>query len=297
MTTPPLTVLRNAAYLTDPRIPLSITLSPTETSREHAHEFLELVLVISGHGTHLHRSPKGKLASYDIVENDVFLVPVNWSHGYKDSRHLSIYNILYTPDLIAADFPPDSTVHASGLFTGQPQHACAGLVHKLHLRHSERQNAESIIKSIRRELMTRRHGYEILAKARFLELLCLLDRAADDHALNNPEVSTTSGIGEAIRFVEDNYIRPIGLMDISQAAGLNANYLCERFGQATGISPVKYLTRLRIEHAKGLLSTTSLPVTEVAFQSGFSDSSYFARVFGRATGKTPRAFRSASSLI
>jgi AraC-like DNA-binding protein len=297
VTTPAYPLLRTRDYLPSAYLPLSVTLSPNENSREHGHEFMEIVLVVSGKATHIHRTSRGKLSTYEIVENDLFIVPIGWTHGYKDTQQLTIYNILYMPSLITHDFNPESTANAASLFTGQPQRNPSGLTHKVHLRHSMRENAELMLKIIRRELMTRRHGYELLAKSRFLEFLCLLERASDDRPNDDSQARETHAVADAIRFVEDHYIRPIGLADIAQAADLNPNYLCERFGQVTGISPVKYLTRLRIEHAKGLLTTTSLPVTQVALRSGFGDSSYFARVFGRHTGKTPKAFRAESSLL
>ncbi len=298
MNTPTYSILRARDYFRPDAIPLSISLSPNEASREHGHEFMEIVLVASGRATHLHRNPNGKLASYDLIENDVFIVPIGWTHGYKDTRHLSIYNILYMPSLIQHDFPFQNLADpTSALFTGQTLPSPAALTHKIHLPHSMRETADSLLKTIRRELITQRPGFQLLAKARFLEFLCILQRASDTRPNYDAEHPETHAVANAIRFVEDHYIRPIGLADIAQAAGLNPNYLCERFGQVTGMSPVKYLTRLRIEHAKGLLTTTALPVTEVALRSGFSDSSYFARVFGRHAGKTPKAFRSEASLV
>ena len=59
------------------------------------------------------------------------------------------------------------------------------------------------------------------------------------------------------------------------------------------MSPVQYITRKRIERAELLLLTENLPVKEVAFELGFSDLSYFIRLFKKVTGKTPGENRSA----
>ena len=290
--------LNGPDYFPDARLPLCVVPSVHESSNEHAHSFVEIVLVTGGSGSHMRRPQGGKPITYDLFENDVFVVPVGWSHSYQNCRALNIYNIIFAPELIEKDFISQSNSAGSfALFAGRSHRPDEGLVYKLHLRHATRLAAESLIKSIRRETMTRRHGYELVAKARLLELLALLERATDDRPSEPVDSSSGNAVADAIRYVEDHYDQPVGLQDIASAVGLNPNYLCERFGQVTGISPVKYLTRLRVEHAKGLLLTTDLPVTEVAMRSGFSDSSYFARIFRRAVGRTPSAFREEVGMI
>jgi AraC-like DNA-binding protein len=59
-----------------------------------------------------------------------------------------------------------------------------------------------------------------------------------------------------------------------------------------GCSPVQYIHRLRVNHAKLLLAETDLPITEVAGTVGFGDPAYFARHFRSSVGLSPREFRS-----
>jgi AraC-like DNA-binding protein len=294
MTYPTYGIIHGVNTYPDTRFPLAVIPSSHGRAALHGHDFMEIVLVRSGKGTHVHCSPgpRGRHAEYEIVENDVFIVPRGWVHGYESGSAVEIYNIVYGPELISKDFfGSANSAESFGLFAGKPQREARGLIHKIHLRHSTRLAAESIIKTIRRETMTRRRGYELLAKARLLEFLTLLERASDDRSIDATESSEPNAIADAIRFLEDHYFEPMGLQEVADAVGLNPNYLCERFGQVAGISPVRYLTRLRLEHAKALLVTTDLPVTSVAMKSGFSDSSYFARVFHKSVGRTPRAYR------
>ena len=55
-------------------------------------------------------------------------------------------------------------------------------------------------------------------------------------------------------------------------------------------TPVDYLNYYRIERACHILTTTELPVTEVAYRCGFNDSSYFVKTFRKYMGITPRAY-------
>ena len=63
--------------------------------------------------------------------------------------------------------------------------------------------------------------------------------------------------------------------------------LKRRFKAATGSSLIEYLQNLRIEEAKQLLESTALPVEDVSERAGYSDSSFFRRLFKRLTGLTP----------
>ncbi|SFE37966.1 Helix-turn-helix domain-containing protein [Paenibacillus algorifonticola] len=58
-----------------------------------------------------------------------------------------------------------------------------------------------------------------------------------------------------------------------------------------GRTPQQYLTACRIAAAKSLLVATRLPVSEIASRTGFSQSSYFIRVFRKAENVSPKAYR------
>jgi len=63
------------------------------------------------------------------------------------------------------------------------------------------------------------------------------------------------------------------------------------FKRYTGFSPVQYQIQLRIQKSKNLLSTTNLPVKEIAHQLGFDSNNYFSRIFKQKAGVTPVEFR------
>ncbi len=67
--------------------------------------------------------------------------------------------------------------------------------------------------------------------------------------------------------------------------------LARRFKATTGVTPIEYLQRTRIEVAKGLLETTDHSVQEVMFQTGYNDQKSFRQLFRRTTGMTPTEYR------
>jgi transcriptional regulator GlxA family with amidase domain len=64
-----------------------------------------------------------------------------------------------------------------------------------------------------------------------------------------------------------------------------------RFTTATGMAPIAYVQRLRIEDAKRRLERTDAPVDEISWRVGYEDAAFFRRVFKRTTGLPPGAYR------
>jgi transcriptional regulator GlxA family with amidase domain len=64
-----------------------------------------------------------------------------------------------------------------------------------------------------------------------------------------------------------------------------------RFMNATGLTPIAYVQRLRIEDAKRRLERTEAPVDEVSWRVGYEDPAFFRRLFKRTTGLAPGAYR------
>lgn len=64
-----------------------------------------------------------------------------------------------------------------------------------------------------------------------------------------------------------------------------------RFTSATGLTPIAYVQRLRIEDAKRRLERTDAPIDEIAWRVGYEDAAFFRRLFRRTTGLAPGAYR------
>lgn len=80
------------------------------------------------------------------------------------------------------------------------------------------------------------------------------------------------------------------LTDLAKAAGLSPYHLLRVFARATGQTPHAYLTQLRVDRSKTLLST-SAPLADIACECGFADQSHLTRLFRRQFGLTPGAYR------
>ena len=82
---------------------------------------------------------------------------------------------------------------------------------------------------------------------------------------------------------------PVAAM--ARLAGLPERSFARRFARATGLSPLEYVHRVRIEEAKQMLETGDAPVEAVAAEVGYQDASFFGRLFRRRVGMTPARYR------
>ena len=64
-----------------------------------------------------------------------------------------------------------------------------------------------------------------------------------------------------------------------------------RFVHATGLTPIAYVRRLRIEDGKRRLERTDAPVDQISWRVGYEDAAFFRRLFERTTGPAPGAYR------
>ncbi|MGZ5195381.1 MAG: helix-turn-helix domain-containing protein [Ramlibacter sp.] len=78
---------------------------------------------------------------------------------------------------------------------------------------------------------------------------------------------------------------------LAQISGVSQAHFARSFKQAFGLPPHRYLLTRRIERATALLRDTDLPVTEIAFQTGWESLGTFGRIFRDITGQSPGAMR------
>jgi len=81
------------------------------------------------------------------------------------------------------------------------------------------------------------------------------------------------------------------LEEMVQRAGLTERTFKRRFTNATGLSPIAYVQRLRIEDAKRRLERTEDSVDEISWKVGYEEPAFFRRLFKRVTGVAPGAYR------
>ncbi|MDO4649052.1 MAG: AraC family transcriptional regulator [Eubacteriales bacterium] len=96
---------------------------------------------------------------------------------------------------------------------------------------------------------------------------------------------------KVVEFLERNYTTQITLQELSASVSMSPKYFCRFFSEMTHQTPMDYLNRMRIEQACYQLSASDASITEIAYQTGFNDLSYFIRTFRKYKGMTPGKYK------
>lgn len=98
-------------------------------------------------------------------------------------------------------------------------------------------------------------------------------------------------IKPAVDYIEDNYDQQLTLAMVAKSAHLSVSRMAHLFKEQMDITIIDYLTNVRINHAKNLLLSTEKNCTNICFEVGYNNQSYFTRTFKQLVGMTPRQYR------
>ena len=106
-----------------------------------------------------------------------------------------------------------------------------------------------------------------------------------------PQVPVAPRLQAAIAHIAKHFARHIAESEVALLCQMSPSRFCREFKAAFGVTFLEYLGAQRLEQAKRLLGNPSMSVTDVAHAVGFSDPSYFTRVFRKQEGVAPSEYR------
>jgi AraC-like DNA-binding protein len=95
----------------------------------------------------------------------------------------------------------------------------------------------------------------------------------------------------ATDYIEAHLGEKMSLADVASASGLSRMHFAALFRASTGLRPLKYVQRRRIEHAQASLANSDIPVVDIALSVGFQSQAHFSTVFKRLVGESPVRWR------
>lgn len=147
-------------------------------------------------------------------------------------------------------------------------------------------------------LKTAYFGSRVVSRSLYKGAVQLLEIFSEHLALVANQISLQQAnvdspiVTRAKDYVASHHSEPIRLEQIAQALNVSEFHFCRTFKQATGLTFMDYLSRVRIEKAKGLLSDKRLRVSEIAYEVGFQTITHFNRMFRKLVGFSPTEYRS-----
>lgn len=238
----------------------------------HGHQHFLMTLIISGQGIQT-------LNGRDIPfgKGDLFLLsPADFhSNTLIDCPAYEYYRLCFSYELL------DSRL--SGLFAADrlPLH--------LHLSPECAAEAIGIFAQLTDESEhgQNRVGHKAYLQALAEQLLILVLRQLPPSQAATP----STPVNKALGYVHDHFHEQISVADAAAVAGYTPNYFNASFRSQMGIPFGEYLRNMRLSYAENLLRASAMPVTEIAFESGFSSLSHFSRSFREKYGCAPQEYR------
>jgi AraC-like DNA-binding protein len=160
----------------------------------------------------------------------------------------------------------------------------------IRLSESKRFEFEGLFKKICEEKERSDAYSHDLIISHLCEILAYMNRSAERRV--TPKLDGYSRImQDAVEYINKCFASEITLDDIAKKCSLSRSFFSKKFKEVTGFGFSEYLTLVRIKNAERLLSEGKKNVTDIAFECGFNDSSYFALKFKELIGITPKKYQ------
>lgn len=221
---------------------------------------------------------------------DVCVLETNCTHAIHQAKDLRIYNIDFYSDELSrrcqdlSPFPQYSMLFQgeSSLSTSTQS---AGFI---QLNHAAMSDALTQLQQMKQEYLSNLPGRQTVLDAQFLLLIASICRQHEKPPMQN---GMDDRLHRTLEFINTNYASPLSLSELASHAALSERQFLRIFKDAYGLTPTEYIGKLRIERARDILLETDYPVTTIAIECGFSDSSYFAKYFKKLVGCSPTEYR------
>lgn len=125
----------------------------------------------------------------------------------------------------------------------------------------------------------------------FWRLVVSVPKTETDTEITAQQTKNEQRLGNIVTYIHQHYMEKITLAEIAQRENLSMTYLSHLFKKEMQMSFQEYVSSLRLEHAALLLRNTSMSLTEICIESGFSECKYLNRHFQKAFHMTPGEYR------
>jgi AraC-like DNA-binding protein len=247
----------------------------------HYHPEIELVYVNGGSG----KRQVGSHISY-YTSGSLILIGSNLPHcGFTDEKTGNSKEtvIQIRPDFLGNDFFGISEMkNINHLFN----RAKAGIV---FTGETKKRIGSKL------ELIENQMPFERLLT--LLSILNELEQATEFKVLNaegfsmDLQMQDNDKINTIFNYVKDNFQEQITLEEVADLVSMTVPSLCRYFKKITKKTFTKFVNEYRLVHASKLLAEKPISITEICFESGFNNFSYFNKTFQEFTGKTASQYR------
>ncbi len=223
---------------------------------------------------------------WNVRQGDVLLVPAGEPHRMLEMRGSEYWGLAFCAPCFAADGAATLLEPLERVRDGT-----SAVVHVPSARHAF---LEGLFRELREVGGGPRGGaVDVVQRSLLTLILAEIDRAAS----SGPSRGARGGgvVVDSLRFIERNCLRRLTLDDVASAVGRSPTYVTAALTKATGRSAGDWIVGGRMAEARRLLLHSDEMVDVIAERVGYADATHFIRMFRRAHGTTPAAWRAAKT--
>ena len=242
----------------------------------HTHDFYEINIVMSGSGTH-----QVSENAISVQEGDVFIIPPMVPHAYYDTERLEVVHILIRPEVIQSNLSEARKVDGFLLFTeiepalrisySSPQ--------VLRLSPIQLRSLDTDLAVLRDDSpYNKRQSSPLIIhtmwKLVYMFSVCLANQVS---AKSGRSSKYEKQIIEALQYIHKNYHKKITIETLLKRVYMSRSTFLRSFAEVTGVTPLQYISRYRLDKALLLLEDKALSKSEVARLCGYYNSAHLDR--------------------
>ncbi|WP_394835908.1 AraC family transcriptional regulator [Pendulispora rubella] len=218
-----------------------------------------------------------------VRAGDILVMPAGETHRTLSANHRSQWGIGFH----VADFDE----REMGSLLEPFERARQGSPPIVRIPDHRRVHLERLCAELHRETTHAANGARHRRIAQKSLLALILTEVARAASVTSGLPSEPTLTSEALSFIEANYLRPISLTDVAAAVRRSPSYTTTTLKRTTGKTVVEWIMAARLAEARSRLIHTDEMVDVIAERVGYADATHFIRLFRRAHGATPAAWR------
>ena len=244
-------------------------------------EFWKISFILSGSGQVIINDQ-----SYPITPGAIYLVHPQAVTTYNiNGEKLELYNILFDKSFMGNDL--EMLKDERDFFAIFSNQISTNLNPLLYIQSTDK-TLRNLISNMYKEYQNKDANYKVYLKLKLIELLILMQRSGNKKLREFNRHELVSYINHLL---ESDYQNNISLQSLAQKVGLSPNHLCTLYRKNTNTSIVQKLKKIRLQKAKKMLLDTNLTISEICYECGFNDLSYFYRTFAEIYQCNPGDYR------
>ena len=256
----------------------------------HKHNYIEIIYMCSGKTEHvINGTTKVLLEEGDLL----FMNQCSYHEVMAASEEDIGINFFILPEFFDAVLPMLNQENSLSSFIISTLKKNTGTAGYLHYRVAEVLPVQNLVENLVWSLLNRQVNARQINQTTMGLLFMQLVNETDRIESGNPEQYKDVFVMQILKYIEENYKTAV-LADLAESMNQSVSNMSKMIKRHTGKTFKELLQEKRIQQAEYLLRKTRLAITDIIFQVGYDNTSYFYRIFKETYGMSPKRYRDIS---